>query len=48
LYDKKGKLTSANDSALKITRIPKLDNIIGTNLFDNPVIASKKEELHEK
>ena len=47
-YDKKGKLTNANDSALYIARIPKLDDVLGTNIFDNPKIASKKEELHEK
>ena len=48
LYDKKGNLTNANDSAIKIARIPKLDDVLGTNIFDNPKIASKKEELHEK
>ena len=47
-YDKTGKLTNANDSALYIARIPKLDDVLGTNIFDNPKIASKKEELHEK
>ena len=45
---KMGRLTNANDSALKIARIPKLDDVLGTNIFDNPIIASKKEELHEK
>ena len=29
LYDKNGKLTNANDSALKIARIPKLDDVVG-------------------
>ena len=48
LYDKKGRLINANDSALKIARIPKLDDVLGTNIFDNPNIDSKKEELHEK
>ncbi len=48
LYDKEGKLTNANDSALHIARIPKLDNVLGTNIFDNPLLASKKDELHEK
>ena len=48
LYDKKGRLTNANDSALNIARIPKLDYVLGTNIFDNPVIASRKEELQEK
>ncbi len=47
-YDKKGRLTNANDSALNIARIPKLSDILDTNIFDNPKIASKKEELHEK
>ena len=31
-----GVLTNANDSALSIARIPKLDDVLGTNLFDNP------------
>ena len=48
LYDKEGKLTNANDSALKIARIPRLDDVLGISLFDNPIIASRKEELHEK
>jgi PAS domain S-box-containing protein len=48
LYDKMGRLTNANDSALEIARIPKLDDVLGTNLFENPIIASKKQELHEK
>ena len=43
-----GRLTNANDSALKIARILKLDDVLGTNLFDNPNIASKKDELHKK
>jgi PAS domain S-box-containing protein len=47
-YDKEGRLTNANDSALNIARIPKLDNVLDTNIFDNPILASKKEELHEK
>ena len=47
-YDKEGRLTNANDSALKIARIPKLDEVLGINIFENPLIASKKEELHEK
>ena len=36
LYDKKGRLTNANNSALNIARIPKLDDVLGTNIFDNP------------
>ncbi len=48
LYDKDGKLTNANDSALKIARIPKLDDVVGTNIFDNPILASKKDELLNK
>ena len=48
LYDKEGTLTNANDSALNIARIPKLNDVLGTNIFDNPILASKKNELHEK
>ncbi|MGZ7049905.1 MAG: PAS domain S-box protein, partial [Methanobacterium sp.] len=44
-YDKKGKLTNANRSALEIAGIPSLDVCIGLNLFDNPNIESRKEEL---
>ena len=47
-YDKKGRLTNANDSALNIARIPKLEDVLGTNIFDNPKIASKKEDLQKK
>ena len=47
-YDKKGRLINANDSALNIARIPKLDDILDNNIFDIPSIASKMEELHEK
>jgi PAS domain S-box-containing protein len=48
LYDKEGKLTNANDTALNIARIPKLEDVLDTNLFDNPKIASKKEEILKK
>ena len=47
-YDEEGRLTNANDSALKIARIPKLEDVLGINIFENPLIASKKEELHKK
>ncbi len=47
-YDKNGRLINANNSALNIARIPKLDDVLGTNIFDNPTLASKKEELSEK
>ena len=48
LYDKEGRLINANDSALNIARIPKLDDVLGTNIFDNPILDSKKEELQKK
>jgi len=44
-YDKEGKLIDVNESALKIARIPKLEDILDNNIFDNPNIASKKEKL---
>ena len=47
-YDEEGRLTNANDSALNIARIPKLEDVLGTNIFDNPKIASKKEDLQKK
>lgn len=48
LYDKMGRLTNANDSALRIARVPKLDDVLGTNIFDYPLLASRKEELQGK
>ena len=48
LYDKEGRLINANDSALHIARIPKLNDVLGTNIFDNPKLDSKKEELQKK
>ena len=48
LYDKEGRLINANDSALKIARIQKLSDVLGTNIFDNPKIASKKDEILDK
>ena len=48
LYDNEGKLTNANNSALNIARIPKLDDVLGINIFDNPKIASRKDLIHDK
>ena len=45
IYDDNGKLVDANQSALEIAGIYKLENILGINLFDNPVIAEKKNKL---
>jgi PAS domain S-box-containing protein len=45
LYDENGKIFDANQSALEILGIPKLENILGTNLFKNPYIAQNKEIL---
>lgn len=44
-YDKKGILIDSNQSALEIARISQFSDIEGTNLFDNPYIESRKEEL---
>ncbi|MGZ7136124.1 MAG: PAS domain S-box protein, partial [Methanobacterium sp.] len=44
-YDKDGTLTDANQSALKIAAISQLEDVKGTNLFDNPYVESHKEEL---
>jgi PAS domain S-box-containing protein len=44
-YDKEGKLTDANQSALEIAGIPSLNSCIGLNLFENPQVASRKEDL---
>ncbi len=45
IYDDNGKLVDANQSALEISGISKLEDILGINLFDNPVIAEKKNKL---
>ena len=42
-YDKDGKLTNANNAALEIAGIPSLKSCLSLNLFDNPDIASRKE-----
>ncbi len=47
-HDKEGIAVNANDSALKIMAISKLDDVLGINLFDNPFIAEKKDELTDK
>ena len=47
-FDKEGKLVDANDSALEIFAVTSLDTIKGANLFDNPIIKSKKNELVRK
>lgn len=44
-YDAEGKLTDANQSALQIAAVSHLQDIKGTNLFDNYYIESHKEEL---
>ncbi|MGB9978611.1 PAS domain S-box protein [Methanobacterium sp.] len=44
-YDKKGNLIDANRTALEIAGIDSIDNFKNVNLFDNPDIASRKEEL---
>ncbi|MGZ7044100.1 MAG: PAS domain-containing protein, partial [Methanobacterium sp.] len=38
-YDKEGKLTDANQSALEIFGIPSLNDCVGLSLFDNPDIV---------
>lgn len=48
IYDKEGRLINANDSALCIARIPKLEDVLNTNIFDNPIIAAKREDLLSK
>jgi PAS domain S-box-containing protein len=47
-YDKNGKVTDANPSALKIAAVAQLEAIKETNLFDNPYIEYHKEELLKK
>ena len=44
-HDKKGITVDANNSALKIMAISRLDDILGLSMFDNPPIEEKKEEL---
>ncbi len=47
-FDKEGKLTDANQSTLKIMGYPSLNDVIGLNIFNDPYIAPKKDELLEK
>lgn len=42
-YDKKGKLTDTNMSAQKITGVQKLEDIVGSDIFNNPDISSKRQ-----
>ena len=44
-HDKKGITVDANNSALKIMAISRLDDILGLSMFDNPPIEEKREEL---
>ncbi len=47
-YNKEGYAIKANKSAIEITGIKNYEGILGHNLFDNPTIGDKKEELMEK
>ncbi len=47
-FDKEGKLADANPAALEIGGIPSLNVCREVNLFSDPHIASRKEELLEK
>ncbi len=47
-HNKEGIAVNANTSALKIMAISKIDDILGINLFDNPFIEEKKDELLKK
>jgi PAS domain S-box-containing protein len=44
-YDKDGITVNANNSVLKMLGFPRLDNVLGHNLFDNHYISEKKDEL---
>ena len=48
LYDKEGKIVNANESALGIMGIHKFEDLSEINLFNNPMIAFKKEEILKK
>ncbi|MGZ7044099.1 MAG: PAS domain S-box protein [Methanobacterium sp.] len=47
-YDKNGITVNANNSALKMLGFPRLDDVLGHNLFDNHYISEKKDELLNK
>ncbi|MGZ7119300.1 MAG: PAS domain S-box protein, partial [Methanobacterium sp.] len=47
-YDKNGITVNANNSALKMLGFPRLDDVLGHNLFDNTYISEKKDELLRK
>ncbi len=46
--DKEGNLTDVNQSTLKIMGYPSLNEILKLNIFDDPYIAPKKDELLEE
>ena len=45
--NKEGKVTDVNDEALKITKISKLEDILGMNIFENLKLANKKGKIIE-
>ncbi|MGZ7160805.1 MAG: PAS domain S-box protein, partial [Methanobacterium sp.] len=48
IFNEDGKMGNANESALEIMGIPRLNDVLGLNLFENPYINDMKEELHKK
>ncbi|MGZ7136527.1 MAG: PAS domain S-box protein, partial [Methanobacterium sp.] len=44
-YDKNGITVNANNSALQMLGFPRLDDVLGHNLFNNTYISEKKDEL---
>ncbi|MGZ7136237.1 MAG: PAS domain S-box protein [Methanobacterium sp.] len=44
-FDKEGNLVDVNPSALKVLRVSQLEDVKGINLFVNPYVESRKEEL---
>ena len=47
-FDKEGKLTDANVSALEIGGVPSLNDVIGINIFNKINMGPKKDELLQK
>ncbi|MGZ7117149.1 MAG: PAS domain S-box protein, partial [Methanobacterium sp.] len=48
IFNEDGKMGNANEAALEIMGIPRLNDVLGLNLFENPYINDRKEELYKK
>ncbi len=47
LYDEEGELVDANPAAIKLIGLPKLKDLPEINLFHNPIIPCRRDEIRE-